>query len=172
MNSWSGSLASRSGYLSGTASGPRPASSSPLSEARSHEAAVLANWPEGQRLVYVLTIPYTPPSLNEWMRWHWRRQDEERVKFQRDVHLLLREKGNVCPRPLATPLFLRAVVMRPGVRRRDSDNYATPLFKWLQDVLVLARYLPDDTADLVRYESPAVVVAPKELTIVAFERRT
>lgn len=130
-----------------------------------------ADRPEEHRFAYVLTIPYTPPSLNDWMRWHWAKQERARQKFQEDVNFLLREKGNVCPRPLATPLLLRAVVMRPGVRRRDSDNYATPLFKWLQDVLVLAHYLPDDTADLVRYESPAVVAAPKEITIVTFERR-
>lgn len=148
-----------------------PVSSSPLSERQVRRMGAQAVRPDMDRITYILTIPYAPPSLNDWMRWHWARQERERERFQRDVHLLLREKGNVCPRPLAIPLFLRAVVMRPGVRRRDSDNYATPLFKWLQDVLVLARYLPDDTADLVRYESPAVVAAPREMTIVTFERR-
>ena len=149
------------------ASGPR---SCPERTAR-QAAGVAGSSPWSEAVVYVLSLPYAPPSLNDWMRWHWAKQERERQKFQEDVNFLLREKGNVCPRPLAAPLFLRAVVMRPGARRRDSDNYATPLFKWLQDVLVLARYLPDDTADIVRYESPAVVAAPREMTIVTFERR-
>lgn len=120
-------------------------------------------------MTYVLTLPYQPMSLNTWMRLHWSAQARHRQAFQSDVMALLREKGNVCPRPLRTPVTLRAVVVATTERRRDGDNLSIPLWKDLQDVLVTCGYLPDDTHDLVHTESPTVIVGPKEMTIVTIE---
>ena len=120
-------------------------------------------------MTYVFAIPYQPTSLNVWRHWHWSKQAKHREAFQSDVMALLREKGNVCPRPLRTPVTLRAVVVATTARRRDGDNLSIPLWKDLQDVLVTCGYLPDDTHDLVRTESPRVIVGAKEMTIVTIE---
>ncbi len=120
-------------------------------------------------MTYVFTLPYAPMSLNTWMRLHWSKQQRHRQAFQGDVLALLREKGNVCPRPLRAPVRLRAVVVAPTIRRRDGDNLSIPLWKDLQDALVLGGYLPDDTHDLVATESPRVIRGEREMTIVTIE---
>jgi len=120
-------------------------------------------------VTYVLTIPATAPSFNEWRRWHWSKQERERISFQDLVWPLLCEKGNVCPRPLKPPVVLRAVVSRPLERRRDSDNAGMPMWKWIQDLLVMRGYLADDTHDLVTSMPPRIVVGERAQTVVLIE---
>lgn len=64
---------------------------------------------------------------------------------------------------------MRAVVVATTDRRRDGDNLSTPLWKDLQDVLVTCGYLPDDTHDLVRTESPSVILGKRECTLITIE---
>jgi hypothetical protein len=118
---------------------------------------------------YVLTIPATAPSFNDWKTWHWTRQDRERKAFQALVWPLLYEHGNVCPRPLIPPVTLRAVVMRPLERRRDKSNFGAILWKWFEDVLVIRGFLADDTHDLVTSLPPKILVAAVAMTIVTIE---
>lgn len=124
---------------------------------------------EGRSILYVFTIPATAPSFNDWKTWHWTKQDRERKAFQGLAWPLLYEHGNVCPRPLQTPVILRAVVMRPLERRRDSSNFGAILWKWLEDVLVMRGFLTDDTHDLVTSMPPKIMVAPVAMTVVTIE---
>ena len=119
-------------------------------------------------MTYVLTIPRIPPSLNDFIRMGRPQQERERRAFERDVAALLCEKNNKCPQPLQTPVHLRAVVMRPGISRSDSDNQVL-VYKWLQDVLVLKGFLPDDTPEYVTHQGARVMRGEKPLTIVTIE---
>jgi hypothetical protein len=119
---------------------------------------------------YVLTVPAVAPSFNEWKAWHWTKQERARKAWQELVWPLLHEKGNTCPRPLQTPVRLRAVVVCPTNRRRDRDNFGALLWKWTQDLLVIRGFLPDDSAELVEAFPPGIVVAAGESrTIVTIE---
>lgn len=117
------------------------------------------------RRPYVITIPVVPPSLNEFKRWPWQRQERERRAFQEQVWASLNEHGNRCPRGLGR-VELRAVLVFRMARRRDSDNFGALLWKWTQDVLTSEGVIPDDTHDRCTAYPPRIVVGEVEQTVI------
>ena len=117
---------------------------------------------------YVLTLPTVPPSFNEYTRWHWTKRKREKDAFRTLVWGYLNEPGNCCPRGF-DEAEIRAVLMFTEDRRRDSDNFGAVLAKWLQDVLVQQRVIPDDTADRCTCYPPKIVLGRKPMTVITLE---
>lgn len=117
---------------------------------------------------YVFTIPVVPPSLNVYTRLHWSKQAKVREEFQEQVWASLNEHGNRCPRGLER-VELHAVIQFPDARRRDGDNFGATLWKFLQDVLVRERVIPDDSHDRCTAHPPKLMTGKKPLTIVTLE---
>lgn len=124
---------------------------------KSEAQALLETW--------VTVIPVVPPSLNEWRKWHWSRQKREREAFQEQVWAALNEHGNRCPRGFER-IELRFALSFTVTRRRDSDNFGSLLAKWVQDVLVRERVIPDDTHDRCTAHPPKIVLGEKEQTMI------
>jgi hypothetical protein len=119
---------------------------------------------------YAFSIPLTPPSLNEYTRWHWTHRKREKDAFQTLVWGYLNERGNRCPRGF-DEVEIRAVLMFTEERRRDSDNFGAVLAKWVQDSLVRERVIPDDTADRCTCHPPKIVLGRKPMTVITLELR-
>lgn len=117
---------------------------------------------------HVYSIPTVPPSLNVWKRMHWSAQEKARLQWQESLWALLNEAGNKCPRNLER-VRIRAVLTFTTRRRRDSDNFLTPMNKWTQDALVNLGIIPDDTHDRCTFEPPGIVVGPSEQTFLVIE---
>lgn len=99
-----------------------------------------------------LQVPEVPPSLNEWMHWHWSKQ----ARYKKELTEAIRGLALA----MKLPRYLRATV-QPVIyfavhRVRDpSDNYNQ---KFLADALVRGGILADDRGDWVRFEVPKLVV--------------
>lgn len=119
----------------------------------------------GRANTYVCTIPAVPPSFNVYNRLHWAEQAKRRDEWHRMLLALLNEKGNKCQRGLER-VELRAVIQFTTVRRRDSDNFSMPLWKWTQDALVGLNIIPDDDHERCRALPPAIVVGDTEQTVL------
>lgn len=115
---------------------------------------------------YVFSVPGLPPSLNEFQRWNLMKRVRLKHEWQAMIWPLLCEKGNVCPRPLNTPVELRAVLIFTTNRRRDSDNFGAVLWKWTQDVLEMRGYVPNDSHDLVKSYPPGFALGRRECTVI------
>ena len=93
----------------------------------------------------LLELDQVYPSLNKWMRVHWR----ERARINTDWHwLILKAAQKVCcGRPMYKMAKVTITLIFPVIRRRDADNY-TP--KFVMDALVAAGILQDDNAKQVK----------------------
>lgn len=114
---------------------------------------------------YVCTIPAVPPSFNVYNRLHWAQKRKQRDEWGWMLQVVLGEKGNRCPRGLES-VELRAVVQFTTGRRRDSDNYSMPLWKWTQDALVRLGIIPDDTHERCHSLPPKIVTGDREQTVL------
>ena len=115
---------------------------------------------------YSCTIPAVAPSLNEWKRWHWTKQEQARKAFQWMLWCLLQEKGNQCPKGLDAVVITAAITVTTK-RRRDGDNFGALLAKWTQDVLPKLGVIKDDDHKHCRFMlPPAIVVGASEHTFL------
>lgn len=119
---------------------------------------------------YVFTVPVVPVSGNKYQRMHWAAQQRVREAFQEQVWAAINTKGNRCPRGLES-IEIHSVIQHTIRRRRDSDNYANTLNKWLQDVFVREGVIPDDTADRCTAHPPSLCVGNIEQTLVIVGER-
>ena len=119
---------------------------------------------------YVCSIPTTPPSLNVYKRMHWAQQQKGQRAWQEMLQAVLNEKGNRCPRGL-NRIDIYAVIGFRLNRRRDSDNFLTPLNKWTQDYLVGLGVIPDDTSEHCTFHPPSIVIGPEEQTVLMVVKR-
>jgi len=99
-----------------------------------------------------IQIPDPPPSLNEWMNWHWAKRGKYKDELTDDIHKLVlffkftRYK-------LATVQVIHYFKTK---RKRDpSDNYAP---KFLMDALVRSGVLEDDNGEMVTVLIPELKV--------------
>lgn len=122
----------------------------------------------GTETIYVCTVPGTPPSLNEWQRWPWGKQERVRGEFQEMVWAVLSEKGNKCPRGFQR-IECHAVLMFPRGARRDAANFGAVLWKLTLDVLVREGVISDDTAEYVTAFEPRIVTGDKGLTVLTIK---
>jgi Holliday junction resolvase RusA-like endonuclease len=98
---------------------------------------------------YTISVPRIPPSQNSkiWTeRWHRR---EIKAEWERDIYYLVKEAK--IP-PLGHAL-VTATIYLPDKRKRDLDNFEGPLKKMVQDGLVYASVIPDDTTEFITWDS-------------------
>lgn len=92
-----------------------------------------------------LTIPGIPPSINEWRNMHHHQEAKQKKEWEQVVGWeVLRQK--VKP---SQPIRKAVTTYRyhfPTKHRRDPSNYSP---KWLEDGLVKAGVLEDDSFDHV-----------------------
>jgi hypothetical protein len=89
-----------------------------------------------------LTLPFTPPSLNQVAgRGSYRTWHRAKRQLQNDLGLAVMQAG--LPRGLER-VEAFAVLTFPTRRRRDTDNYRSTLSKALGDCLVEGSWVPDD----------------------------
>ena len=100
----------------------------------------------------LLELDQVYPSLNKWMRVHWR----ERARINNDWHWLILKAAQkaCCGKPNYANAKVSIVLTFPVIRRRDNDNY-TP--KFVMDALVGAGILQDDNAKQVQTSVEIVV---------------
>lgn len=115
---------------------------------------------------YPYIIPAVPPSLNEYTRMHWAKKERVRKDFQSCVWAALNEKGHRCPRGLER-VELHAVLVFAKDRRRDSDNFGSVLWKFVQDVLVTEGIIPDDDHERCTAYPPRIAIGEKETTLLS-----
>lgn len=111
-----------------------------------------------------LTLPCapTPPlSMNDAKGMHWR-QIRDRCDPWRDAvawtaksrrtwaHAFIAEHG--------LPLVVRLTIPFAVDRRRDAHNYTGTVCKAVIDGLVIARWVPDDTAAWIEVHDPLLTV--------------
>lgn len=91
-----------------------------------------------------IKIPGIPPSLNETMRMHWRKQREQSAFW----HMQMIASGIRRKRPPAPYQKARVTVTYffDSKQRRDPDNYAP---KFLMDPLTREGIIQDDSFDHV-----------------------
>lgn len=88
-----------------------------------------------------------PPSYNETRYLHWSKQAKLKKEWQALWELLLMEAR--VPRGLVY-VEAKAMLRFPTSRRRDEDNYKTPIAKSLGDALVNGGWLTDDTPEFFK----------------------
>lgn len=91
-----------------------------------------------------------PPSFNTTSGAGWRVVQREKQELQAELEEALRAAGLPCPVPGAR-VDVSAVLVVPDRRRRDEDNFRTPLSKALGDALQAGGWLPDDTPEHYRF---------------------
>jgi hypothetical protein len=121
-------------------------------------------------MTYVCTIPAVPPSMNVWQRMHWAEKVKGQEAWTELLQGFLNQKGNAIPRHLGC-IDIYAVIGFKVNRRRDSDNYLTPLNKWTQDYLVYLGVIPDDTSEHCTFHPPSIVIGPEEQTVLMVVKR-
>lgn len=104
--------------------------------------------------IFTLRIPDTPPSLNPWMHWHWAKKRKEKERWVTMITLSLC-KGNRCPQDCAHVSVVTRITFARHARR-DPLNFAATLYKFLDDALVMAGIIPDDTAEFISHSEPAL----------------
>jgi Holliday junction resolvase RusA-like endonuclease len=100
---------------------------------------------------YWLTLPLTPPSQNEYLRWHWSRRKRYLDELSENLSLLALA--------FRIPRFEHATIQITYFfaehRQRDKDNYNG---KFILDALKNAGILLDDRASLIKLPEPGFAV--------------
>ena len=117
---------------------------------------------------YTCTLGVVPPSYNVYRGWSRQRQDDCARDFKQHVWAALNEAGNKCPKGLRF-IDLKAVLYFNTPARRDSDNRAMMLWKWVKDVCVDEDLIPDDTQKYCRYHEPVISRARMNSTLLIIE---
>jgi hypothetical protein len=111
-------------------------------------------------MIYRLSFPETPPSLNRvgsrGGHWAWTRAKKQ---WQEQIEMML--LAQKVPRGLMT-VGAAATMRFTTNRRRDEGNYRALIEKSLGDALVRGGWLIDDTSDF--YVFGAVTFLPKGKT--------
>jgi len=105
---------------------------------------------EVQDSVITLVIPLVPISQNnnEWTS-RWRRSS-----YLETWVLAASTVAKEAKVPKLEGAELDAVIFFPDARRRDFDNFFSPLWKGTLDGLVHAGVFPDDNSSIVRPNTP------------------
>ena len=96
---------------------------------------------------YSISIPRVPPSQNSqaWTeRWH---RYHLKAEWERDIYYLCKEAKI----PPLGRISVSATIYLPDKRKRDLDNFESPLKKMVQDGLQCAQVIPDDTPEYITW---------------------
>lgn len=100
-----------------------------------------------------LCLPYRRPPLTLNGREHWRVRNQITQQVKQAAWALAKQQGV----PAMQAVIVELVWFKGDNRRADADNLAAT-FKPLQDGLVLAKVLPDDSGDRVLSARMSVVL--------------
>ena len=106
--------------------------------------------------VYTLEIPLTPPSINLYQHFHWARKRLVKQEWTEWVWALVNQQGRKLKG--CKQVHVSATIYFPRGARRDPQNYAATLYKFLDDGLVQAGVIPDDTAEYISHDEPVLTV--------------
>ena len=110
-----------------------------------------------------ITIPSTPPSINTYMHKHWKVKDNIKQEWVKDIFYQLKQTGHL---KNCRHVHVSAVITFKDNRIRDASNYASTLHKFLDDALVTAGMIPDDTAQYISHDEPVLRVGDKACTVI------
>ena len=103
----------------------------------------------GSKKSTLITIPYTPISLNNQERMHWMKWHKIKKQWINDVFFLVKEHGNSIPQHRKHIWIKSITIYFNRIRVRDESNYEPIIIKPLLDALVYAKIIDDDTAEYV-----------------------
>jgi hypothetical protein len=93
----------------------------------------------------VLTVPRTPPSMNDnEIRSHWTGFQRHKKSWQTEIEQLLMLSG--LRRGWSRAIAGAKMSFPRSAARRDSGNFANVVEKALGDALANGRWIPDDDA--------------------------
>lgn len=98
-----------------------------------------------------LQVPFIPPSLNEWSRWHWARQHQ----YKKDLYNAVRMLALAAKLPKYDKATVQIVYYFSDRRRRDKDNYNG---KFLLDSLRQAEVILEDNSEVLDLPEPMFAV--------------
>ncbi len=117
---------------------------------------------------YTLDIPDTPPSINLYQHWHWAKKRKVKAEWVEWVWALVNQQGRKLKG--CKQVHVGATIYFPRAARRDPQNYAATLYKFLDDGLVQAGVIPDDTAEYISHDEPVLAVDKKgAATVIKLE---
>lgn len=91
------------------------------------------------------TVPYLPPSLNAYRRYHWR----EQRKIERTWKEYVFVKWLKLKKPSFEAVHITLHFYFPDRRHRDHDNYMATGSKLVGDALK-GYFMPDDNPDYLK----------------------
>jgi hypothetical protein len=98
---------------------------------------------EGDLRLYKITLPFLPPSKNEYDPWPGTWKSAAKKKWMRHIETHVKALGI----PAAEKIGLAAVLVFPTkAARRDPQNYSNCLWHWVPDALQAAGVIDDDRA--------------------------
>jgi hypothetical protein len=115
--------------------------------------------------VIVLTIDEATPSVNYAHGHHWSRKLKLRKRWAWLVKAALLNAGVHAPPRLARA---KLTIERHGPRSLDADNFRAGT-KWLQDSLVSAGIIADDTPAVIGEPTLRQFISKTRKTIVTIE---
>ena len=117
----------------------------------------------------IITIPATPPSINQYQHWHWAKKRAIKAEWVRLIWGYLNEQGiyrNSLKGECFSHVHISSTITFTTNRRRDPQNYASTLYKFLDDALVQCGVIPDDTAEYISHDEPVLRVGDKACTVI------
>ena len=91
--------------------------------------------------MYRLTLPFLPPSKNQYDALPWNYQNSVKSKWKRWV---IKECESLLVPKDMKHIGLSAALVFPSNRRRDPSNYAATLWNFVPDALQEGGFLQDD----------------------------
>lgn len=120
---------------------------------------------EGEYRMYRITLPFLPPSKNEYDKWLPAWQSSAKAKWKRHIDTHVKALGI----PKADKIGLAAILVFPTKAKRDWQNYANCLWNWVPDALQESGVIDGDHAGKIDFPPNLGVkfavdsrVAPKE----------
>lgn len=104
----------------------------------------------GEIRVYRITLPFLPPSKNQYDALPWQYQNGVKGKWKR--HVIRECESIMLPKGLRT-MGLSAALVFPTARRRDPQNYAATLWNFVPDALQDGGFLLDDRDGRIEFGS-------------------
>lgn len=102
----------------------------------------------GEIRVYRMTLPYLPPSKNEYDNWLPSWKSSAKKKWVRDIAQEC--EAQMMPKGILK-IGLAATLIFPSERRRDISNYAQTLWNFVPDALQYCGVLVDDREGRVQF---------------------
>jgi hypothetical protein len=95
---------------------------------------------EGDLRLYKITLPFLPPSKNEYDNWPGTWKSSAKKKWLRHIDTHVKALGI----PMADKIGLAAILVFPTKAGRDPQNYSNCLWHWVPDALQASGVIDND----------------------------